>query len=138
MSASNFKLPIPTNRTVTGPKFRNDGNQVVVEYDCERDDGTLEWSQIVFNEVAAFEYRDGTCCREADVFNFREVRVLEESQYLSDVLTRWQTTVGWQEWQQKQGGAARLKHFTVFFDDDGCINVVAAALSCPHCTPPNE
>ena len=129
MSVSNFQLPLPTNRTITGPKFRKDGDQIVVEYDCQRDDGTVEWAQINFGEVLKFEYRQEACCRETDIVASHEVRVLEESQNLSQVLCRWQQSVGWQEWQQRQGSAERFKHFTVFFDDAGCIDVVAAGIS---------
>ena len=130
MNVSTFQLLVPTNQTVTGPTFRNEGNQVVVEYDYERDDGTVVWSQITFKEVLAFEYRQDVCGRETDITDgSSEVQVLEQSEYLSDVVSRWQETVGWQDWQQKQGGAARFKHFTVFFDNAASINVVAATLS---------
>lgn len=129
MSTMNHQLSVPANRTVTGPRFRKDGNQIIVEYDYERDDGAIEWSHITFDEVLAFEYRQMACCRETDIVGSHEVRVMEQSQYLLDVLGRWEKAVGWQEWHQQRGGIARFKHFTGFFDDAGCINVVAATLS---------
>ncbi|HLA85746.1 MAG TPA: hypothetical protein VJL29_13225 [Thermoguttaceae bacterium] len=127
MPAANIQLQQPTNQTVTGPRFHSDGSRIVVEYDCEEDQGEVAWSEISFEEALAFEYREAACCRADDVIGAHEVRCLERSAYLSDVIDRWQASVGWEEWQQKQGGAARFKHFTVFFDDAGCVNVVAAS-----------
>lgn len=127
MSTSSLQLLTPTNRTVTGPKFRFDGSQIVVEYDYERDDGTIEWSEIVIDEVLAFEYREGACCRGEDVVGPHEVRCQDQSERLSAVLDHWQKSVGWEEWQQEQGGAARFRQFTVFFDNAGCIDVVAVS-----------
>ena len=127
MSVASLTLTKPANRTVEGPRFKQAGHLIIVEYDCERDDGRVDWSQIVFQEVIVFEYREASCCREEDVVGPSEVRCLTESELLTEVLNRWKQAVGWQEWQQEQGGAERFKHFTVFFDDAGCVNAVAAS-----------
>lgn len=127
MSAPSLTLTKPADRTVDGPRFMHEAQRIVVDYDCERDDGTVDWSQIVFEEVIAFEYREASCCREENIVGPNEVRCLNESELLTDVLNRWKQAVGWQEWQQQQGGAERFKHFTVFFDDACCINAVAAS-----------
>lgn len=126
MNTINLQLQRPTNRTNSGPRLRNDGQHLVVEYDCEREDGRVEWSQVSFEEVLAFEYRQAACCGADDIVGSSEIRCLDNSEHLSAVMNRWQKSVGWQEWQQQQGGAARFKHFTVFFDDVACLNVVAS------------
>jgi hypothetical protein len=131
MSATALRLSLPTSTTHEGPRFRGDSRQSVVEYDCQRDDGSTEWSAVVFEDVLQFEFRPAPCCAAEDVVGATEVRVQAKSSRLSTVLQRWQEAVGWQEWQQKQGGAARYKHFTMYFDDAGCIDVIAAA-----CRPP--
>ena len=127
MSAASVTLTKPTNRTVDGPKFQSENHQVIVEYDHEYDDGSVDWAQIVFDEALVFEYREATCCKEEDMIGATEVRCLTESDLLTQVLNRWKQPVGWQEWQQEQGGAERFKHFTVFFDDAGCVEAVAAS-----------
>ena len=127
MDTTSLQLQLPTNRTVAGPRFRNDGTRMIVEYDYQQDDGTIQWSQLSFEEVLAFEYRQEACCSPDDVLGAHEVRCLAESKRLSDVLDKWLESVGWEEWHQEQGGASRFRHFTVFFDDAGCINVVAAS-----------
>jgi hypothetical protein len=131
MSTTSKLLPRPTNRTAEGPRFRGDANQTVVEYDYQRDDGARDWITVVFDDVLQFDFRPVPCCRAEDVVAATHVRVLAESERLSTTLNRWQESVGWQEWQQQQGGAARFRHFTMFFDDAGCIDVVAAACRLP-------
>jgi len=126
MSATPLRLSLPTSTTQEGPRFCADGRQAVVEYDCQKDDGSMEWSTVVFEDVLQFEFRPAPCCTTDDVVDATEVRVLTTSQRLTTMLERWQEAVGWQEWQQKQGGSARYKHFTMFFDDAGCIDVIAA------------
>lgn len=133
MSATSLRLPLPTSRTQEGPRFRGDGRQAIVEYDYQRDDGSTEWSTVVFEDVLQFEFRPAPCCTAEDVVGATEVRVRTTSHRLTTMLERWQQAVGWQEWQQKQGGSARYKHFTMFFDDAGCIDVIAAA-----CRPPTS
>ena len=116
-----------TNRTVSGPRFQRQGEKVILEYDYERDDGGTEWIQIVFEDVLDFEYRQDVCCDEEDVIRATEIRSLTQSERLSRVLKLWQERVGWQIWQQKQGGVGRFKHFKLYFDDAGCVDVIAAS-----------
>lgn len=121
------QLALPTNRTVIGPRLRMDSGRVIVEYDFEQDDGSSEWSQIVFDEVLTVEYRQISCCREDDIAGAMEIQCLCQSEFLYEILKQWQKSVGWQEWQQNQGGSDRFKHFRMFFDDGGCINVIATS-----------
>jgi len=99
----------------------------VVEYDYERDDGSVEWTRVLFSDVLAFEYRDGSSCDAEGIVNPAEIRCLSRSDRLSTILALWQTSVGGGEWQRKQGGAERFKHFTMWFDDAACVDIVAAA-----------
>jgi hypothetical protein len=127
MSTAEISLPYPTNRTVEGPRLQQDRAQLVLKYDCQRDDGSIDWSKVVFAEVLAVQYRQVSCCAAASVIGAREVRCLTQSSWLTEVLGLWNESVGWQDWQKKQGGSARFKHFTVFFDDAGCVDVIAAS-----------
>jgi hypothetical protein len=120
-------LPIPTDRTVSGPKLIMEGERLTVDYDHERDDGQLEAGRIVFEGVLSFEYCDDSCTLAENVLPPTEIRVLDQSEYLVHVRRRWETAVGWQDWQQQQGGADRFRHFTIYFDDVGSLDVVAAS-----------
>ena len=131
MGASVLVLSKATNRTKTGPRLQKDADALVVEYDYENDDGTIEWSHIVFRDVLALEYRDISCCEAGGLVSSTEVRCLSKSDRLSAIVGLWQESVGWQEWQQKQGGVDRFKHFTLYFDDSCCIDVIAASCQVP-------
>src|SRR5438105_171861 len=115
MTTATLQLSVPTSQTVVGPKLRTEGDRLFVEYDCELDDGKIIWSEVVFDEVLAFEYRQAMCSQAEDVAGSKEIRCLTDSGYLAAVLRRWQESVGWQKWQQDRGGIGRFKHFKIFF-----------------------
>jgi hypothetical protein len=110
-------------------------DELVVEYDYERDDGNVEWSKIVFTEILVLELRDFACCRADDVIGCKEIRSQADSPLLKDAINQWQETVGWQDWQQARGGADRFRHFTIWFDDAASLNVVASACQVELVTP---
>jgi hypothetical protein len=121
-----YLVVAPMNRTRRGPICRIEKDELIVDYDYEHENGTVTWSRLIFRSVLAIEYRQATCCHSDDIISATEIRRIEKSAWLSDVLKLWHESVGWQEWQEKLGGARRFKHYTVFFDDAGCLNVVAA------------
>jgi hypothetical protein len=127
MKSTTIKLPRATNRTVTGPKFEADNERIFVDYDYEHDDGTIEWTRVVFNEILTFEYRRDSVCRADDVISPQQVRCLSESNLLREILDPLRQSSIWLDWQKKKGGVERFKHFTMFFDDVGCLNVVGSS-----------
>jgi|SRR5438445_9582247 len=126
MTTERLPLTIPTSRTLKGPIFRKQGDEVIVEYDCEEDDGSLKLSILVFHEPLDFEYRQISACSASDVSSSKEMLCLSQSERLIAIRDRWREFVGSDEWQAKQGGADRFRHFKIFFDDAGCIDVVAS------------
>jgi hypothetical protein len=126
MTAKSLHLRLPTNRTDSGPRLQSDARRTAVEYDFQHHDGTKSWSAVVFEDVLQVELRPMPCCTADDVIAPTEVRVRASSDRLLRILSRWREAVGWQKWQQSQGGAERYKHFTLFFDDAGCVDVIAA------------
>ncbi len=102
---------------------------LVVEYDCAGDDDRVTSARILFKELLTFEYWDSSCCPAENILPPTEVRVLDQSEYLDRIRSVWDERVGWQEWQKKQGGSSRFKHFTVYFDDAGSLDVIAARCS---------
>ena len=128
MAASEgLQLAVPTNRTMKGPILTHQGEQLIVDYDFESDDGSDLWGRIVFEEILAYEYLDISSCTAGDVLAPAEIRRRVESDYLSLVTSRWQASVGTQAWQQRKGGRERFQHFTIYFDDVCCVNVVASS-----------
>jgi hypothetical protein len=125
MMKNSFLSVNPTNQTAHGPIGRFEGDELIVDYDYEGADKNQKWSRLVFLDVIAVEYRQFAACRAEDLTSATEVHQIDDSAWLSNVLSLWRESVGWQKWQRKLGGARRLKQFTVFFDNAGSINVVA-------------
>lgn len=122
-----LQVRVPTNRTVEGPSLEMAKGRLVVGYDFEDDGGSIEQARLIFEEVLSFEYRDSACCPAENVLPSTEVRAQDQSEYLDSVRSQWEEAVGWQDWQREQGGAARFKHFTVYFDDAACLDVIASS-----------
>jgi hypothetical protein len=122
-----LRVTVPTNRTIKGPKLAHCNDHLVVDYDFEEDNGSITWGRVVFGEVLTFEYRDSSCCRAGDVSASTEIRSHEDSEYLKSATDRWNASVGNQTWQQDKGGRSRFRHFTVYFDDACCLNIIASS-----------
>lgn len=120
-------LALPTNRTIDGPRLRFEHSRAVVEYDYQYDNGNIEWAEITFNDVLAIEYRLEASCDPTSLVGSREMRSESQSFFRDDVVRRWAESVGWQDWQQSQGGDLRFKHFTLSLEDAGCVSVIAAS-----------
>jgi len=103
-----------------------EASRLVVDYDCEGDDGVITCGRILFEELLSFKYWDGSCGPARNVLAATEVRVLEKSDYLDEIKGRWNESVGWHDWQKEQGGSDRFRHFTIYFNDAGSLDVVAA------------
>lgn len=122
---NNIPLPRPTSATVNGPKLKFEGSSLVVEYDYEMDTGQIVWTRLIFDGVLAYEYRQASCCEAKNVISSQEVKRYTDSTWLSNLLAIWKQDVGWQKLQQQIGGEKRFNHFGVYFDDSGCLDVIA-------------
>ena len=122
-----LRVRVPTNRTVEGPRLERAKGRLVVGYDFEDDDGSIEQASLIFEEVLSLEYRDSACCAPGNVLPSTEVGVQDHSPYLTSVRSKWEEAVGWQDWQREKGGAARFRHFTLYFDDAACLEVIASS-----------
>jgi len=121
-------LPRATNRTRTGPRLGGGLGHVELSYDYEADDGGVEWVTVRFEDVLQVEVKPDVCCTVGDIVPSGQVRVKTDGARLSSLLERWTEAVGHHEWQKKKGGASRFRHFTLYFDDAGCVHVIAATV----------
>jgi|GEM_PF-2605026 len=119
-------LKIPTDFTEKGPILSYSKDKLLIEYDYKNDDKTVSWSKIEFNDVLAVQVKNSACFEEEDVLSEKTMRCMSQSAWLSRIINLWKESVGWHDWQQKQGGAERYKHYTIYFPDAGCIDVIAA------------
>lgn len=127
MDESTHTLPRPTDRTRLGPRINAHPGSLEVSYDWEADDGTIEWCSVHFEDVLQVELRADSCCSAGDVAPCRELRVSTDSERLIGVVALWEARVGGHDWQRRQGGRERFRHFSLYFDDSACVDVVAAS-----------
>ena|SRR5215208_4972098 len=131
--AESIRLPYPTNRTGKGPILFFETSSLVVEYDYERDEGGFEWTQLKFYEVLAYEYRQNVCCQAEQILESQTIQSYSATDWLSEIQGLWKEAVGWQEWQNKQGGEKRFKQYRIFFDNAGCLDVIASSFDAESC-----
>lgn len=129
VNEARFLLPLPTNRTRRGPGFQKNGDAMVIQYDFEQDDGVIQMAELVFVEVLDFEFRQAPCLVASDILPSRELLCLSKSDRLSGILDLWMKSVGWQEFQIEKGGERRFKHFRLYFDDAGCVDIIASGVN---------
>lgn len=127
MKSDGIRLPRSTSRTVTGPKLEGTGQRACVIYDYEHDDGRIEWTRVIFDDVLVLEYRRDSLCTEHDIVGPCHVRCLSGSRWLEELVGHLCESEMWVRSQEKKGGVRRFSHFTIFFDDVACINVIASS-----------
>lgn len=74
----------------------------------------------------SFEYRDDSCCPAENVLAANEIRAQQWSKYMHSIVSLWEERYGKEAWHQEEVGQLAFKHFTVYFDDAGCLDVVSA------------
>jgi hypothetical protein len=117
-----FQLPWPTSRTITGPRVYWESPALVVDYDFEQDDGSIEWTRVTFHDVLAFEYRESACCEAADLDAYNQMVRYLDSGWLEEIRRRWREFLGS---QAKEASEQSYAHWRIYFDDAGCIDVIA-------------
>ena len=127
----------PTSRTRSGPRYSGSPDELIIAYDFENDDGVIVWSSLVFTEVLVSSFRQHACCHAEDVSGLI-VSEVADSELLKKTKLRWQESVGWLENECARGGYSRFKHFKMYFDDAGCLDVIAANWTVGSGTPPDH
>jgi len=123
MTTEYFNLAWPTSRTVIGPRLCLDSGALVVDYDFEQDDGSVKWIRITFQDVLAFEYRQIVCCCAEDLDAYNRVVKYLGSEWLKEMLNRRQRFLGGQAGED----CNLYAHWRIYFDDAGCVDVIAQA-----------
>ena len=82
----------------------------------------VEWTRVVFRDVLAFEYRQDACCQAEDLDAYNRVVKYLDSDWLEEMRNRRAGVLGH---QANQEPAASYAHWRIYFDDAGCIDVMA-------------
>ncbi len=92
-----------------------------VKYGYENDDGSITWGIIEFDEAIACEYREWVCNAIADLPYGRVMFSENDSDWYVEVLKRWDSMVGRDQYQKDLGGKDRFSNFIIDFDDVGVL-----------------
>lgn len=119
-----ISLPIPTNATKKGPSIYADNTTLRLKYDYEKIDGTIEWIEIEFSEVLVHCFYQSICAKIGSNIHGNKMVEYDTSAWRSEVISRWNQAVGWQQYQINKGGDARFRHYVISFDDVGVFEVI--------------
>lgn len=109
-----------------------DGRRLRVRYDFPSEEGVVEWTELAFDDVLTFGYRNMAACAEQDVIGSDYVVEEDASEEVSEAVVRWTAFVGWQDYEARRQGVDPFKSYRVFFDDAGAIEVIARSLEIVH------
>ncbi len=128
-----LKLLVPTNRTVDGPKIRMSGPDVVIEYDYENDDGSVVWAHVRFSGTVAISYWDSSCWEVRHVSPAESLKVSDDSDWLQMILSSRDSLL-----DTRTQLPTLLRHYILYFDDAGAIDVAAASVLANGLDEPNS
>lgn len=120
-------LPLKTNATCHGPNVSANQSILRLKYDREDDDGTLDWTEIIFEEVLAYRFNQWVCADVGLETGYDEMAEFDASTWLLRILDRWDHTVGWQKSQIDKGGRSRFRHYIIDFDDVGVFELICSS-----------
>lgn len=99
---------------MAGPLLTLAANRLSVRYDYDEDDGAVVWAELCFDDVLGVTYKDSAAYGEDDVLGSDYVVEEHSGTELNELVNRWLTSVGWQEFERKK---EPFKSYRVFFDD---------------------
>lgn len=120
-------LPRQTDTTDNGPIVLATGMALSLKYDYHHDDGTIEWTEIKFKEVLAYRFDEWVCADGNPYLDFRKMAEFDTSPWLLRKLDKWDVSVGWQKFQIDKGGRSRFRHYMIYFDDQGILEVIGSS-----------
>lgn len=113
-------LPVPTDRTLGASHIDLRGSEAVFSYDYEADDGTVRVVELKFEGLQACRWVVHEYCQLTDLHDLSHAVEFEDSPWLRE-LRALRHPVPWD--------APELRHFSIYFDDRGCLDIIAAGLS---------
>ncbi|MDH4226253.1 MAG: hypothetical protein OEV59_00665 [Deltaproteobacteria bacterium] len=123
-------LPLKTNCS-TGPKICFEGIELVLYYFYEYNNGDKQWVKIDFDYTLAFECRQAVCIESkfSKLIDSSSILICDGSDWQERVLNTWYHDVGrHHKYLQELGGKHRFKHYSIYFDDEAYIWVLAAGI----------
>lgn len=111
-----FKELRSTAETEEGPLIEQRPGRFLVRYDLEGSVG-IDWVAIQFDMTFASRFTPDQCCTRLMIGAYSKLCVVEGSSWLSDLRAK--------SLKSRRSVSGSLRHFIIYFDHYGCIEVVA-------------
>jgi hypothetical protein len=118
MEETVWSLPAPSQEFMQGPHILVSPGKVTLRWDSESVTGTYEWSSAEFTGVEAVAFTANSSCTPEQVRAYDRLVKVEPSDMLSGL---------------RGAGPKFLQHFRIYFDEIGCLDIVAEEF-----VPPRE
>lgn len=115
--ASSVELPHSTAECDTGPEILFKPGSLTVRYDYDSDIGE-SWGKMVFLGAIAQRFIPDIVTTELMTNCYSKICVIENSSWIAELEDRTDSEI-----------FSSLKHFMVYFDHNGCLEVLAREFS---------
>jgi hypothetical protein len=105
-----WSLPAPSQEFMQGPHILISPGKVTLRWDFESESGGYEWSSAEFVGVEAAKFTAHGSCTPDQVRAYDRLVKVEPSDMLGSL---------------RGAGPKFLQHFRIYFDEVGCLDVVA-------------
>ena len=105
-----WSLSDPSQEFKQGPHILVSPGKVTLRWDFESETGDYEWSSAEFTGVEAMAFTAHGSCSPTQVRAYDRLLKIDPSDMLSSL---------------KGAGSKFLQHFRIYFDEIGCLDVVA-------------
>jgi hypothetical protein len=105
-----WSLPAPSQEFMHGPGILVTPGKVTLRWDSETDTGAYEWSSADFTGVEAVTFTAHSSCTPEQARAYDRLVKVDPSDLLATL---------------RGAGPKFLQHFRIYFDEIGCLDVVA-------------
>jgi hypothetical protein len=114
-----LRLPTSTGEADAGPFLEYRPDQLWVTYDAEDSIGATVWTTVLFREAIAIKFTPDEGCAPIMVEAYSRVCEFESSEWKRALL----------ETNPRLRLPASTRHFVLYFDEHGCLEVLAGDVS---------
>jgi len=111
-----WSLPVPSQEFQQGPHILISAGKVTLGWDFESESGDYEWSSAEFTGVEAAKFTAHSSCTPDQVRAYDRLVKVEPSDMLASL---------------RGAGPKFLQHLRIYFDEVGCLDVVAEGFRPP-------
>lgn len=111
-----IELEHSTGQTITGPSMHHESGVLDVRYDFETAEG-LVWTTLRFRSVLGTRFTADSAVSAWMLDGYSRVCEVPDSEWIASLIAN-----------AREGDPRSARHFFVYFDDAGCVEVAAATV----------